>query len=179
MKISRVVFPICLALAISGCHQRSHDAVPAGNFRLVVEDMVKDETFRVASLKVLSSQPGMLSVSEGSAHSACQLLIPAGQKLPEGEMFFTASKATDSRTTNAYIVASLQINVEGGDGGMIKQASAHAGLGSRTYYPPKDTGLDVICNLTARSGVYPLDIPLEIGRLDGKSMMLTVGKPAQ
>jgi hypothetical protein len=178
MKISRVLFFICLALAAFGCHPRSDDAVPAGSFRLVVEDMVNDETFRVASLKVLSSQPGMLSVfQEGGAHSACQLLIPAGQKLREGLMCFTASKATDSRTTNAYILVSLQMKVEGGDGGMIKQASAHTGLGSRTFYPPKDTGLAAICNLTAKSGIYPLDAPLEIGRVDGKPMMLTVGKP--
>jgi hypothetical protein len=173
MKILRALFFICLALAASGCHQRSDDAVPAGSFRLVVEDMVKDETFRVASLKVLSSQPGMLSVSKESSHSACQLLIPAGQKLREGQMFFIASKATDSRTTNAYILVSLQMKVEEGDGGII----AHTGLGSTTFYPPKDTELDVICNLTAKSGVYPLDAPLEIGRVDGKPMILTIGKP--
>ena len=143
MKLSRVLFPVFLALAASGCHQRSADAVPAGSFRLVVEDMVKDETFRVASLKVSSSQPGMLSVAKEGSHSACQLLIPAGQKLREGQMFFLASKATDSRTTNAYILVSLQMKVEGGDGGMIVQSSAHTGLGSPTYYPPKDTKLDV------------------------------------
>ena len=177
MKILRALFFICLALAASGCHQRSDDAVPAGSFRLVVEDMVKDVTFRVASLKVLSSQPGMLSVAKEGSHSACQLLIPAGQKLREGQIFFLASKTTDSRTTNAYILVSLQMKVEGGDGGMIVQASAHTGLGSTTFYPPKDTELGVICNLTAKSGVYPLDAPLEIGRVDGKPMILTVGKP--
>ena len=135
--------------------------------------MVKDETFRVASLKVLASQPGMLSVSKEQSHSACQLLIPAGEKSPEGQMFFIASKATDSRTTNAYVLFSLQMKVEEGKGGMI----AHTGLGTTTFYPPKDTGLDVICNLTAKGGVYPLDAPLEIGRIDGKPLVLTVGKP--
>ena len=92
-------------------------------------------------------------------------------------MLFMASKATDSRTTNAYILASLQVKVEGGDEGMLIQSSAQTGLGSPTYYPPKDTRLDVFCNLTAKDGVYPLDVPLEIGRVDGKPMMLTVGKP--
>ena len=173
MKISQVLFSICLALAASGCHQRSEDAVPAGSFRLVVEDMVKDETFRVARLKVLSSQPGTLSVSKESSHCGCRLLVPAGQKLREGQMFFIASKATDSRTTNADILFSLQMKVEEGDGGMI----AHTGLGTTTFYPPKDTGLDVICNLTAKGGVYPLDAPLEIGQIDGKPLILTVGKP--
>ena len=177
MKIPQVLFSVCLALAACGCHQRSADAVPVGSFRLVVEDMVKDGSFRVASLKVLSSQPGMLSVSRESSHSACQLLIPAGQKLREGQMFFIASKATDSRTTNAYILVSVQMKVEGGDGSLIVQASAHTGLGSMTFYPPKDTELDGICNLTAKSGVYPLDAPLEIGRVDGMPMILTVGKP--
>ena len=94
-------------------------------------------------------------------------------------MFFTASKATDSRTTNAYILIGLQMKSEGGDGGMIGQASVTTGLGSTTYYPPKDTKLEVIYNLTAKSGVYPLDAPLEIGRVEGKPMMLTVGKPTQ
>ena len=92
-------------------------------------------------------------------------------------MVFTASKATDSRTTNAYILVGLQMKSEGGDGGMIGQASVTTGLGSTTYYLPKDTKLEVICTLTAKSGVYPLDAPLEIGQVDGKPMMLTVGKP--
>jgi hypothetical protein len=176
MKISQVLPFACLALVVCSCHQPSTEAVPAGSFRLVVEDMVKDESFRVTSLKVLSSQPGMLSVSRERARSACELLIPAGKELREGQIFVTASKATDSRTTNAYILVNLQMKVDGGDGGMIGHASAQSGLGSTTFYPPKDTALGIICNLTAKSGVYPVDAPLEIGRVDDKPVILTVGK---
>ena len=178
MKISRLFFSVCVALATCGCHQRSVDTVPSGSFRLVVEDMVKDETFRVASLKISSVEPGTVSVGIGMEGSRVtgELLMPVGQKLRAAQLFFIASRATDSRTTNAYIIASFQVKVEGGDGGMLIQGNAHSG-GSTTFYPPKDTKLVDFANLTAKGGTYPLDTPLEIGRVDGKPVTLTVGKP--
>jgi hypothetical protein len=175
MKISRVLFSICLALAACGCHRQSADAVPSGSFRLVVEDTVKDEAFRIASMKVSSLQPGTLSVGMEGGRANGELLVSATDKLREGRVLFIASRATDSRTTNAYILARLQVMVEGGDGGMLIHGTFQSSCGG-TYYPSLDTKLADFASMTAEDGIYPLDTPLEIGRIAGKPVTLTVGK---
>lgn len=171
MKILHVLLSICLAIAVCGCHLQSADVVPAGSFRLVVDDPVNDQSFRIASLKVLSLQPGTLSVGmEGGRDNGGwaygQLLAPATDRLPEGRVLFIASRATDSRTTNAYILAQLQVMAHG-----TLEASC-----CRTYYPSSDTRLADFASMTVKDGIYPLDTPLEIGRIDGKPVTLTVGK---
>lgn len=178
MNKSRLLFFVCLAVALCGCWQRSADIVPSGSFRLVVDDMVKDESFRVASLKVLSMQPGTVSVDTDKSHAAGVLLISAVDKLREGRVFFIASRATDSHSTNAFIQASLQVKAEGGDGGMLVQGSFQSG-GTAVYPVSENTKLDAFSSMTAKSGIYPLDTPLEIGRIDGKAVTLTVGKPTK
>ena len=167
---------VASTLFIAGCctshHATTADAVPAGSFRLVVDDAVKDETFRIASLKVLSLQSGRFSVGvEGGGRAYGDFLVSATDRLREGRVLFIASRATDSRTTNAYILAGLQVMAKGGDGGMLSQSSC-----AGTYYPSKDTKLADFASMTAKDGIYPLDTPLEIGEIDGKPVTLTVGK---
>ena len=128
---------VASTLFLAGCctshHATTADALPAGSVRLVVDDAVKDETFRIASLKVLSLQPGRFSVgmeggdpNDGRAHGGRaygDFLASATDKLQEGRVLFVASRATDSRTTNAYILVGFQAMAKGGDGGMWFQSS--------------------------------------------------------
>jgi hypothetical protein len=163
-------------LFLAGCctsrHATTADAVPAGSFRLVVDAATKDEVFSIASLKVLSLQPGRFSVGiEGSGRAYGDFLASATDKLREGRVLFVASRATDSRTTNAYILAGLQVMVEGRDGGMLFQSSF-----CKTYYLSLDTRLADFVTMTGKDGIYPLDTPLEIGQIDGKPVTLKVGK---
>jgi hypothetical protein len=174
MKKSRILFSICLALAACGCHLQAADTVPSGSFRLVVSDMAKDETFRIASLKILSLQSGRFSVgTEGEGRAYGDFSASPTDKLQEGRVLFIASRMTDSRTTNAYILARLQATGTGkdGNGGMLFQSSFEG-----MYYPSLDTKLAEFANMTAKDGIYPLDTPLEIGQIDGKPVTLTVGK---
>lgn len=179
MKISRSLVGVCLATAICcGCQQRSSDAPLAGSFQLVVDDMVKDDSFRVASVKISSRQPATLSIDMGSSHAAGELLISPADKLREGRAFFLASRVSEPRGTNALIQASLDVKVEGGDGGLL----IHGGFasGNTEVYPvSQETKLQGFLNMSAKSGVYPLDTPIEIGRIDGKAVTLTVGKPTR
>jgi hypothetical protein len=146
-----------------------------------VDEAVNDEAFRIASLKVLSLQPGRFSVgmegghpNDGRAYGGRaygDFLVSATDKLREGRVLFIASRATDSRITNAYILAGFQVMAEGGDGGMLFQSSLR-----NTYYPSLDTKLADFASMTVKDGIYPLDTPLEIGQIDGKPVTLTVGK---
>ena len=174
MKIPQVLISICLALAACGCHRHSADAVPPGSFRLIVEDTANDETFRIASLKVSSLQSGRISVGMANGRANGELLISATDKLREGIVMFIASRVTDSRTTNAYIAARLQVKVEGGDGGMLIYGTFQSSCDG-IYYASKDNKLADTASLTAKDGIYPLDTPLAIGRIDGKPVTLTVG----
>jgi len=112
--------------------------------------------------------------NDGRAHGGRaygDFLVSATDKLREGRVLFIASRATDSRTTNAYILTGFQVMAKGGDGGMLFQSSCGG-----TYYPSKDIKLADFASMTAKDGIYPLDTPLEIGEIDGKPVTLTVGK---
>ena len=167
---------VASTLFLAGCctshHATTADAVPAGSFRLVVDTATKDEVFRIASLKVLSLQPGRFSVGiESGGRAYGDFWASATDKPREGRVLFIASRATDSRTTNAYILAGLQVMAEGRDGGMVFQSSC-----CKTYYPSLDTRLADFVSMTVKDGIYPLDTTLEIGQIEGKPVTLTVGK---
>jgi len=178
MKISRLlVGGLLAAVTLCGCRQRSTVAPAAGTFQLVVDDLVKDGRFRVASLKVISPQPATLSVETAGSHAGGDLLISSADKLRAGQILVTASRVAGQDLTNALIQASLQVKLEGGDGGMLIHGSFQSEIAPGVYEVSPETKLDDFLSLTAREGTYPLHIPLEIGRLDGKPITLTVGKP--
>jgi hypothetical protein len=165
----------CMLFSVGCCtshHATTADAVPSGSFRLIVDAATKDDVFRIASLKILSLQSGRFSVGiEGGGCAYGNFLASAADKLRAGRVLFVASRATDSRTTNAYILAGLQVMVEGRDGGMLFQSSC-----CKTYYPSLNTSLADFVSMTVKDGIYPLDTPLEIGEINGKPVTLTVGK---
>src|SRR5271169_6440943 len=178
MKTSRLlVGGLLAAVTLCGCRQRSTVAPAAGTFQLVVDDLVKDGRFRVASLKVISPQPATLSVETAGAHAGGDLLISSVDKLRAGQLLVTASRVAGQDLTNALIQASLQVKLEGGDGGMLIHGSFQSEISPSSFQVSRETKLDDFLNMTAKNGTYPLDVPLEIGRLDGKPIKLTVGKP--
>jgi hypothetical protein len=172
ITLGLVASMLFLAGSCTSPHATIADAVPAGSFRLVVDDAANDGNFRIASLKIWSLQPGRFSVGiEGSGRCYGDFLASATDKQREGQVLLVASRATDSRTTNAYILAGLQVKAESRDGGMLLESSC-----CRTYYPSLATSLADFVSMTAKDGVYPLDTPLEIGEIDGKPVSLIVGK---
>jgi len=173
MKTPWLLLLLGLTLAVGGCQYRSADRVPAGSFRLVVDDLVKDDSFRAAALTIESPQGGMVSLASESSHNSCALLRPAALPLFAARISFLASRTTDARGSNSVIQTDLQVKSEGGDGGMLIQGSVQAG-GPATYPQRGLVKLEAVASLNAVSGVYPLDTPLEIGRIDGRPLRLTV-----
>ncbi len=172
-SLLRAFFTVCLAGALFGCQPHSSNTVSSGNFRLVMDDMVKDESFRLVSLGVSSIRPGTLSVDGEGTHAAGDLLISDPDKLREGRVIFIASRTVDSCKTNALIQVSLQVKTEGGDGRMLLHGSFQSG-GSTVYPVSIDNKLDGFLSITATNGIYPLQTPLEIGQINGKPVTLTI-----
>jgi hypothetical protein len=143
---------------------------------LVIDDIVKDETFRVAVLRVSSTRAATLSIDGQDAHAAGELLMPGAGKLREGRAIFLASRTTNSSNTNTLIQVSFQVKSEGGDGEMSIQGDVQSG-GTTVYTISTNTQLAGFLSVTGTNGNYPLETPLEIGRVNGTAVTLTVGKP--
>jgi hypothetical protein len=172
IEIGLVASTLFLAGSCTSHHATTADAVPAGSFRLVVETATKDEVRTKASPKVLSLQHARFSdgiESDGRAHGDCR--ASKKEKPREGRDMNIANRATDSRTTNAYILAGLQVMAEGRDSDMVCQPSC-----CKTDYPSLHTRLADFVSMTLKDGIYPLDTTLEIRQIEGKPGTLTVGK---
>ena len=180
MKITSLLFAVCIPILVfTGCKQKPADAPPPGNFKLVVDDILKDDNYRLATLKVFSEQPGWLRLGLGDVHrngSYGELLVSTKDKLRESQGIFIVSRLADSRSSSAQVQTSLQVKATGGDGDMLVQGSFQAG-GTTIYTIPKGTRLENFATMTASNGIYPLDVPLEIGRINGQPVTLQVGDP--
>jgi len=164
-----------MAVFFCGCKQRSTDAPATVGFRLEVDDMIKDEAVRLVSLKVFLMQPAKLWFGEGDSGVGGELLMPNADKLRERKVVLIASRVVDSHSTNTLIQVSLRSKAEGGDGGLLVEGSKWSGV-TAAYPVSTNTKLDDFINVTTKSGDYPLDAPLEVGRIRGKPLTLTVRK---
>jgi len=106
------LFLLGLTLAVGGCQNRSADRVPAGSFRLVVDDLTKDDSFRAATLTIESPQGGMVSLASGGSHNSCALLRPAAQPWFAARISFLASRTTDARGSNTVILTDFHVRTE-------------------------------------------------------------------
>jgi hypothetical protein len=164
----------CVSTAFFGCQRHSVNTMPSDTFRLLVDDMVKDEAFRVVSLRISSMRPGILSVDREDSHARGYLLLSDADKLWSGQALFLASRMVGPSQTNALIQVRLQVKVEGGDGGMLLHGSFQSGGSGPVYAVTANTQLDGFLSVTATNGIYPLQTPLEIGRINGKPVTLTI-----
>lgn len=173
MKPKLFIIGLWLAVELCACQPHSSDTVPSGCFRLVINDMVKDDNFRVASLKVSSARPGALSVDGNDAHAAGDLLLFDLDKLRSAKVIFIAGRILDSFKTNALIQVGVLVKTEGGDGRMLLRGSFQAG-GSKSYSESADAKLDGFLSIMATNGIYPLGTPLKVGEINKKPVTLTI-----
>jgi len=88
----------------------------------------------------------------------------------DGQVALAASRIARQGETFADIRTFIGAKPSGGSG-------YTGGTGGNSV--PAATTLDSYFLVTAASGDYKLDTPVEIGRLDGKPVTLVVGKPTK
>jgi hypothetical protein len=81
-------------------------------------------------------------------------------------VLLSAARVAPSQDKSAYIQT------------VIRPRSASGYAGGPCLYPvPTDTTLASVFSISATGGVYKLDTPVTIAQLQGKPVMLVVGKP--
>jgi hypothetical protein len=141
--------------------------------------MAKDAIFRLASLKVLSTHPGSISIGTGNLRDnvvSGSLLRSPADRMWEARFIFAASQLAQSHGSNAMIQVRLQIQTEGGDGDMLV-AGKFQSANTSVFTVSKETKFESFLDMTAMKGVYPLGVPLKIGRINGEDLLLLVKNP--
>jgi hypothetical protein len=142
---------------------------PSAGFRLTLQDIATDSNVRAALLTIHTASEGFISVVEESGHSSTALPDPNAGGSREGSVALIASRIAPSGDGDIYIQTLIRPQTPNG---------SYAG-GPSTYTLPRSTQLADHFAITAKSGDYPLDTPIEIARLKGRPVMLTVGKPTK
>ena len=166
---------ICRLLLISaatsvlllGCNRPGKS--PTTGFRLTVQDVATDTNARAALLTIHAASAGSISVDEDGGHNSTTLPDADASGSHEGSVALIASRVVPPGEGEVYIQTLIRPQTPNGN---------YAG-GPTTYRLPRTTELADHFTVTAKSGDYPLNTPIEIARLKGKPVTLTVGKPTK
>jgi len=161
-------FPLLLAgccLLSAGCHHEA--AIPSDSFRLTVDRVITDQNVVVSLLKIHVWHNASISVGSEHSHCIVNLANSPEDAARDGQVALSASRIiTRQGDDTAYIQT------------FIRTESSAGSAGGPSINPvPAATTLDSFFSVSATSGDYKLDTPVEIGRLDGKPVTLVVGKP--
>ncbi len=92
-----------------------------------------------------------------------------GGAVKDGQVALSASRITRQGDDFAYIQTLIR-----------PESFNHSFAGGPSIYPVRaTTKLEAFFSISATNGDYKLDTPVEIGRLDGKPVILVVGKPTK
>ncbi len=164
IRASILLLAGCCLLS-AGCR---HEAAVAGDsFRLTVERVITDSEVVVSNLKIHVRHDASISVDGDGSHSSVVLPDSPAGAARDGQVALSASRITREGDDFAYIQTLVR-----------PESPNHGFAGSPSIYPVRTTTkLEAFFSISAADGVYKLDTPLEIARLNGKSVMLVVGKP--
>lgn len=172
MKIRVTLFSLGVAcLAVAGCRQLPV-AAPNNTFHLTVERVISNREILVSLVKIqvkTKAPPDLyLSVTslQNTASSLGVLMVGMSNGAERSaSVAFSASRFTQPGDQNARV----QLYEQAQSGGNS--------AGGPSWWPvPSATELASYFSISASDGDYPLDTPLKIGVLDGKPVILTVGK---
>ncbi len=152
-----------MAFVCLGC--KRHVNAPPSGFRLTVHEVATDTNVRAALLAVQTANEGSMLVKEDNGQNSVLLPDPPANGLREGSVALVASRMDPPGEGKIYIQTLIRPQTPNG---------GYAG-GPSTYTLPQTTQLADHFMVTAKSGDYPLGVPIEIARLRGKPVTLTVG----
>ena len=155
-------------LLSSGCQREA--TIPGDSFRLTVERVVTDRNVFVAFLKIRVPHDVNISLDGDLFHSMVTLSASPADAVRDGQVALIASRITRQGDEFAYIQTFTGIKANGGSGF----------TGGTAVQPvPAVTRLETYFAVSATDGDYKLNKPIEIARLNGKPVMLTVGRPTK
>jgi hypothetical protein len=145
----------------AGCRRQA--AIPADSFHMTVESVISNNDIIVSVLKISVPRAATISVNcnegNGSGFSAMSVLpIASGGLMRNGQVALSASRTARQGEKFASIQTSVFSDV------------------ITDYQVPVATKLGAYFAISAVDGDYTLDTPHEIGRLDGKPVMMMVGE---
>jgi hypothetical protein len=169
MKITYLI-PVLAAALFTAYAETSRTAstpqqLAGDSFHLTVERVITNQNVVVSVLKIHVSHSAFASV--GSEHS--RIGVDLASSPGDGQVALSASRIiTHQGDDTAYIQTFVSAESSGNFAG-----------GPSINQVPAATTLDTFFSVSAVSGDYKLDTPVEIGELDGKTMTLIVGKSSK
>jgi hypothetical protein len=136
------------------------------SFHLTIERVVTNQNVVVSVLKI--HVPHSAYVSVGS-EPLSRIGVALADSPGDGQIALGASRIiTHQGDDTAYIQTFVSA-----------ESSGNSAAAPRINRVPAATTLDSFFSVSATSGDYKLDAPVEIGELDGKPMTLIVGKSSK
>jgi hypothetical protein len=164
MDILRSILLAAIAsLGFLGC-DRSPSGAPTTGFRLSVQEVVTDTDTRAARLTIHTAGETLLTVDEDGDPSSVVLHAPSESGSREGSIALVASRISPPGEGRVYIQTLIRLQTPDG---------TQAG-GPTTQALPRATALTDHFKITAIGGDYSRNTPIEIARLAGKPVTLTV-----
>jgi len=168
MNISRLLLISAVtSFAFFGCNRPSKP--PTTGFRLTVQDVATDTNARAALLIIHAASAGSISIDQDGGHNSTMLYEPNAGGSREGSVALIASRIAPPGDGEIFIQTLIRPQTPNGN---------YAG-GPSTYTLPRTTELTDHFTITAKSGDFAFDTPIEIARLKGKPVTLTVGRPTK
>ncbi|MES2661413.1 MAG: hypothetical protein V4689_22525 [Verrucomicrobiota bacterium] len=168
MKLSHLVlFSMVMSCVLLGCNRPARTA--SAGFRLTLQEVATDTNIRVALLTIHTAHAGTLSVDGEGSHHAVTLANPNAEESHEGSIALIASRVEPPGDGDILIQTLIRPQLPNG---------SFAG-GPSTDRVPRPTRLADYFTITGKNGDYPLNTPIEIARLRGKPVTLTVGEPTR
>jgi hypothetical protein len=170
MKITYLVPVLAVALLTAYAETSRTASTPEQladeSFHLTVERVITNQNVVVSVLKIHVSHNAFVSVgSEPLSRIGVALADSPGN----GQVALGASRIiTHQGDDTAYIQTFVSA-----------ESSGNSAAAPRINRVPADTTLDSFFSVSAVSGDYKLDTPVEIGELGGKPMTLIVGKSSK
>ena len=166
MNIQASILLISCSLLFVGCKREA--AVPSDSFHLSVQSIITVGDLKVSLIKYHLPHDASVYVDSEHSHGSVSMQdAPAPSKVGQrdGQVILSASRVAGVGAAFASIQTLIRLETDHGSAG-----------GPSVSYVPAATNLDAYFSVTATTGDYKLDSPVEIGRLDGKPVTLLVSQ---
>jgi hypothetical protein len=166
MKVQGCLVLLTGCWFLCGCQREA--SIPGDSFRLGVQEVISGGGFEVSVLTVRALRDASISVDGEGFHT--DVVLPSAPEGTgrEGEVVMSAARVAPSQDKEAYV----QI--------LIRSKTTNAAAGGPSLRSvPVSTPLASCFSICVTNGIYKLNAPVTIARMQGKPVTLVVGKPTE